>query len=155
MRLFYLYLKARTMTRMHRKQSNSVSNTKNFYIFGNPNLAMDALPITLIPELEKQYPQHSFTVLDPNEEWDVPRDMYIIDTVVGIKTVTTFTDLHAFLDGPKVTCHDFDAYTNLKFLKKLGKIDSTTIIGIPGGHPEDRVKKELYKAIELLKHKKY
>jgi hypothetical protein len=125
------------------------------FIFGNLNIAMDALPIKLIPALKKKFPLHTFTVLDPNEEWNVQKNMYIIDTVVGIDEVTLFTDLDVFLDGPKVTCHDYDAYTNLKFLKKLGKIDSTTIIGIPSGHPEDRVLMELCKAIESLSEKKY
>jgi hypothetical protein len=101
------------------------------YIFGNPDLPFDALPLQLIPELEKRFPQYTFTILDPNEEWVVPRDMFIIDTVVGIKQVTAFDSLEAFIGAPKVTCHDFDAYSNLQFLMKLKKIDSVHIIGIP------------------------
>ena len=140
---------------MREIDSKAISKGVQFFVFGNLDLAMDALPIQLIPKLKKKFPQHTFTILDPNEEWDVSRDMYIIDTVVGIEVVTIFTDLDVFLDGPKVTCHDFDAYTNLKFLKKLGKIDTTYIIGIPSGHPEDRVLKELNKAIESFSEKKY
>ena len=119
-----------------------------FFVFGNPDLEVDSLPLKLIPELVKEFPNHTFEVLDPNEEWDVPKHMNIIDTVAGINEVTAFDDLDTFVQAPKMTCHDFDAYTNLQFLKKLGKIDSVYIIGIPGGHPENRVKTTLFKAIE-------
>jgi ADP-heptose:LPS heptosyltransferase len=118
-----------------------------FFVFGNPDLEVDSLPIQLIPELQKEFPDITFEVLDPNEEWDVPKHMNIIDTVVGIDEITVFEDLNTFVQTPKMTCHDFDAYTNLQFLKKLGKIDSVYIIGIPSGHPRDRVKTNLYKAI--------
>lgn len=110
---------------------------------------MDSLPVQLVPKLQELFPDIAFTVLDPNEEWDVERDMVIIDTVVGIEKVTVFESLEAFSKTPRVTCHDFDAYTNLQFLKKLGTIDSTYIIGMPVGIPEDRLIPELNEAIQM------
>lgn len=103
------------------------------FVFGNTDVEMDALPVQLIPELEKEFPDATFTVLDPNEEWDVPEHMVIIDTVVGIKDVTVFDSLSQFMRAPRLTCHDFDAYANLMLLKKLGKIDKVRIIGVPAG----------------------
>lgn len=93
-------------------------------------------------------------MLDPNEEWEVPSHMHIIDTVVGIRDVTIFHDLDTFMQTPRVTCHDFDAYTNLMFMKKLGKIHSVTIIGIP---PILTQNETLTKLTELLQNivKKY
>jgi hypothetical protein len=121
----------------------------HIFVFGNPDIEMDSLPITLLPKLEEQFPTHTFTVLDPNEEWDVPKDMLIIDTVVGIDTVTVFENLTSFLKAPRVTCHDFDAYANLQFLMKLKKIDSVRIIGIPPHLSEEEALRELTKLITV------
>jgi hypothetical protein len=107
------------------------------FIFGNPDLDMDSLPLRLIPALQKEFPDISFVTLDPNEDWDVPPHMVIIDTVVGIAQVTVFHDLSIFEKAPRVTCHDFDAYVNLLLLKKLRKIEGVTIVGIPAGASED------------------
>ncbi|KKS36768.1 MAG: hypothetical protein UU98_C0021G0005 [Parcubacteria group bacterium GW2011_GWD2_42_14] len=109
---------------------------------------MDSLPTRLLPKLRELFPEVTFTILDPNEEWEVEKDMIIIDTVVGIEEVTVFESLEAFSKTPRVTCHDFDAYTNLQFLKKLGTIDSTYIIGIPVGMPIVRLIPKLTKAIQ-------
>lgn len=121
---------------------------KVVYIFGNPDIEMDSLPVRLVPKLREMFPDITFTVLDPNEEWDVEKDMIIIDTVVGIEKVTVFENLEVFCKTPRVTCHDFDAYTNLQFLKKLGTIDSTYIIGVPVGIPESKLIPELNEAIQ-------
>jgi len=104
---------------------------KTIYLFGNQDLEMDSLPIRLIPELQKEFPETDFVVLDPNEEWNVPEEMIIIDTVVGIKEITVFEDLEHFDAAPKLTCHDFDAFFNLRILKKLGKLRKIKIIGVP------------------------
>jgi len=133
----------------------SISNGIRVFVFGNPDLEIDSLPVKLLPKLREKFPEITFTILDPNEEWDVERDMIIIDTVVGIEEVTVFESLEAFSKTPRVTCHDFDAYTNLQFLKKLGTIDSTYIIGIPVGIPEDRLIPELYLVLHSALEKKY
>lgn len=122
-----------------RYNKNIISNGTRIFVFGNPDLEVDALPVQLLPKLRKHFPHVSFEILDPNEEWDVPRDMVVIDTVIGITNPTVFEDLDTFMQTPRVTCHDFDAYTNLQFLKKLGKIDSVRIIGLPPGIPKDQV----------------
>ena len=101
------------------------------YIFGNPDLQMDSLPIKLMPKLSEAFPSIHFELKDPNEEWDVPEELTAIDAVVGLEKVTVFTDLESFDSTPRLTMHDFDALANLKYLKKLGKLKRITIIGVP------------------------
>lgn len=73
-----------------------------------------------------------FTIKDPNEELDAPEDLIIIDTVSGIERVEAFSDLSHFMGGrPGVSLHDFDLYSSLKYLKKLGKLKKIKIIGVP------------------------
>jgi len=107
------------------------------YVFGNPDLPADSLPLKILPGLEKKMPQVRFVVKDPNEEWDVPEELVVIDTVEGVKDVTVFDDLTKFVAAPRVTMHDFDALTNLRYLQKLGKIKKIKVIGIPATIPEN------------------
>ena len=111
----------------------------NVFVFGNPDVVGDSLPIRILPSLQKEFPNLSFQVLDPNEEWDIPEDLVIIDTVHGINEVTVFTDLDRFSASPNVSLHDFDAYTNLRLLQKLGKLKKITIIGVPQSGNEKEV----------------
>ena len=108
------------------------------FVFGNPDLAQDSLPIKLLPRLSAALPEIKFIAVDPNEEWGATGDITIIDTVINIDEPRVFNDLGYFTPPPRLTMHDFDAYTNLKFLKKIGKVSSVKIIGIPPNFPEDR-----------------
>ena len=110
----------------------------HIYVFGNPDIVMDSLPLTLMPKLAEALPEHTFVNLDPNEDWDVPRHMVIIDTVVGLEEPRVFEGLEHFMKAPRMTCHDFDAYANLLLLKKLGKVDDTIILGLPPGYDADK-----------------
>ena len=117
------------------------------YVFGNPDLPADSLPIRILPELEKRLPRVQFVVKDPNEEWDVPEEFTVIDTVEGIENVTVFGDLTKFAAAPRVTMHDFDALTNLRYLQKLGKLKKVTVIGIPAAAPEDEALRSVVAAL--------
>lgn len=102
------------------------------WLFGNPDLPEDSLPLKLTPRLKKEFPATKFQVLDPLDEWDIPDKLFIIDTVQGVDLVSVFTSLEAFQQAPNVTMHDFDLGTQLQFLKKLGKLPkSLYIFGIP------------------------
>jgi len=101
------------------------------FVFGNPDLPTDSLPLRILPQLVKQWPQIEFVVADPNEEWEVPENLILIDTVQGVSAITEFTNLDDFVRPPKITMHDFDAYTNLRYLQKLGKLKKIKIIGLP------------------------
>ncbi len=101
------------------------------FVFGNPDLPMDSLPLRILPELRKRLPDIDFQVKDPNEEWDVPEELTVIDTVVGLKEPRVFDGLDAFSSAPRLTMHDFDAYANLKLLQKIGRLKKIRIIGLP------------------------
>lgn len=101
------------------------------YVFGNPDLPADSLPLKILPELIKRFPQLQFEIKDPNEEWDSPEALTVIDTIQGIKKVSVFNDLTKFAAAPHLTLHDFDALANLLYLQKLGKLKKIKIIGVP------------------------
>lgn len=101
------------------------------FVFGNPDLPEDALPLRLVPQLRQKFPDLTFEIKDPNEEWDVPERLVVIDTVKGIASVQVFTTLDTFSATPRVTMHDFDALTQMRLLQKLGKLKQVSIIGIP------------------------
>lgn len=115
------------------------------YVFGNEDLPQDALPLKILPELKKLFPEIDFVVKDPNEEWDNIENITIIDTVIGIKDVTVFGSLKNFSRSPRFSLHDFDAYTNLLMLEKLGKIKTIKIIGVPPKISEKEVLKKISK----------
>lgn len=103
------------------------------WLFGNPDFAPDALPIKLKDALQKRLPNFDFITKDPHEEWDLQKTLIIIDTVQGIKRITTFTSLDQFQNTPRLTVHDFDLLTNLRWLAKLKKLPPFLVIGLPVG----------------------
>ena len=118
------------------------------FVFGNPDSDFDSLPLRILPELKKRLPKINFEIKDPNEEWDFfENELIIIDTVVGIDKPTVFDNLENFSAPPRVSAHDFDAYTNLKYLQKIGKIKKIKIIGIPPKIPE---KEAIESAIKII-----
>ena len=114
-------------------------------VFGNPDLPMDSLPLRLVPELKKQFPETAFLVLDPNEEWpfDAARgesgEFTVIDTVLGIEKITVFDDLDHFTVAPRLSVHDFDALAYMLYLRKLGKVKKVAVIGVPPTATPDKV----------------
>jgi hypothetical protein len=123
--------------------------TKTIFIFGNQELEMDSLPLKILPELQKAFPSIHFDIKDPNEEWDVPEKLTIIDTVMGIKKVKVFEDLDSFEPAPHLTMHDFDALANLRYLKKLGKLKEVKVIGVPSDMSEKKAVEAIKKAIRV------
>jgi hypothetical protein len=101
------------------------------WLFGNIDFEPDKLPLKIEPKLTAAFPEINFIIKDPNEEWDLPDKLIIIDTVFGLKEITTFESLDDFGDSPRVTMHDFDLLTNLKWLAKLKKLPPFLIIGVP------------------------
>ena len=113
------------------------------FIFGNPDLAFDSLPLRILPGLKKRFPQVKFEVRDPNEEWDVPEELILIDTVFGIERARIFDDLKNFENSPRVSLHDFDLLSHLRYLRKLGKLKKIKIIGVPPTISEKEVIKQI------------
>ena len=121
---------------------------KSVYVFGNPDIEMDSLPIRLLPALQKHFSNIYFVVLDPNEEWKIPEEMVMIDTVVGIRELTVFDDLKFFVEAPRISVHDFDAFFNLIYLQKLGKLKKIKIFGLPSEMTEATAEEVLTNAID-------
>lgn len=101
------------------------------YIFGNPDLHFDSLPIRILPHLKKNFPEIKFQIKDPNENWEIPEELVIIDTIVGIQQIKVFNNIQDFVNPRRISIHDFDLLTELKYLSKLGRIKKIKIIGIP------------------------
>ena len=109
-----------------------LNTMKTIYIFGNPLLSFDSLPIRLAPQLEKLFPEIKFVVKDPNENLKPENgELYIIDTVLGIKKVEVITDLEKIQLDKIYSAHDFDLGFNLKLLQKIGELKKVVIFGVP------------------------
>ena len=121
------------------------------YVFGNPEIENDSLPLKIMPELQKNFPEINFEIKDPNEEWKISEELTIIDTVLGIDDVKVFTDLKSFSKSPNVSLHDFDAYSNLRYLEKLGRLKKIKIIGIPPMISQEKAAEEVSKLLKSLK----
>lgn len=104
------------------------------YVFGNPVVEKDSLPLKLLPYLKKAFSKIEFKQVDPNENFppEGEKDLIILDTVLGIKK-STLLDLNDLAEKEKtpISLHDYDLLLHLLLLKKMKKIDRVTIIGIP------------------------
>lgn len=117
------------------------------FVFGNPDLETDSLPIKILPKLKKKFPEYTFLFQDPNEEWDTSKPFWVIDTVVGLKEIMLFDSLKHFIGSPRMSMHDFDALTNLRFLEKLGKLPKIKIVGLPPTISENKAMDEITKLL--------
>jgi len=92
------------------------------------------LPLVILPTLRVCRPQINFIVVDPNENFppENEKDLIILDAVKGISSTALldFSDL-AQVEKSPVSPHDYDLLLHLLLLKKMGKVNKVTIIGIP------------------------
>jgi len=102
-------------------------------VFGNQDLDTDNAAIKLIPWLKKKYPGAEIKVEDPTGGLVPPEDgeWLIVDTCAGINKITEFEDLDKFESLRRVSVHDYEVMTELKLLKKLGKIKKLKILAVP------------------------
>ncbi len=112
-----------------------IKNKKTtIFVFGNLLLKKDSLPLTLLPYLKEKFPEINFQIADPNENFppENEKNLIIIDTVIGIKEpiMINLDDLQKIKTSP-LSPHDYDLLFHLLLLKKLKKINTVKIIGIP------------------------
>lgn len=106
------------------------------YVFGNEDLSFDNTAIELAKKLSVDFPDIEFVDVKPNE--DLPfigeDNIVLMDVVYGLSDVKIFNDdaIDHLVLSPRSSVHDFDLNFQLKYLKKLKKIGSVTIIGLPG-----------------------
>jgi hypothetical protein len=103
------------------------------YIVGNPEAEGDKIPFVILPQLRRAFPSVQFQEADPNENFIPEEGSVIIDAVEGIDSVRSFDSLDEFAEHHTVSAHDYDLAFHLRVLKKLHKIDSVVILGIPMG----------------------
>jgi len=126
----------------------------NIYLFGNEDVEMDSLPLTLGSVIHKTFPHISSVIIKPNDELSFidEQNPILIDTVLGIEEVSLFdeSDIEKIVLSPRASVHDFDLGFQLKLLKKMGMFRKWRLIGIPGDKPldQDRVISILRKLVE-------
>lgn len=125
------------------------------YVFGNPLVKKDSLPVELMSELKKSFPDINFREIDPTENLHkLGKKLYIIDTVIGIKNVTMIRDVDVIELNKIYSLHDFDLGFNLKLMKNAGIIDEVVIFGIPANMKKQEALKQLKNMLDkFLKEK--
>jgi Ni,Fe-hydrogenase maturation factor len=106
----------------------------NCYVFGNSLIEEDSLPLKIMDRLQLIFPEIKFVTVDPNEDFPPKNEkkLLIIDTIINIKKPSIFVidDLEKVKKTP-VSPHDYDLLFHLFLAKKLNKIESAQIIGLP------------------------
>ncbi len=124
-------------------------SSETIYIFGNPILEFDNLPIQLKPELEKIFPEYNFIITDPNENLKPDnKKLVIIDTIVGINEAIVLDNIDKIQDSPRYSMHDFDLGFNLKLLQKIGELEKVIIFGLPIKSKKKIILEQLVKLIQ-------
>lgn len=123
---------------------------KTFYVFGNPLVKEDSLPLKLIGKLKKEFPLLEFKEFDTVEDMELEKELNIIDTVKGIKKVELIEDVDKIITDKIYSMHDFDLGYNLKLLKKMKMIDKVRIFGIPMNMKEKEAFEQLCAAISKI-----
>jgi Ni,Fe-hydrogenase maturation factor len=100
-------------------------------VLGNQDLEQDNAGIKLIPWLKQKYPGVEIKIEDPSGGLDPSDDWLIVDVCKGIDKITEFEDLDKFESLRRVSVHDYEVITELKLLKKLGKIKKLRILAVP------------------------
>ena len=120
-------------------------------VFGNPLVSEDSLPLKLIPDLGKKFPEIEFKDFDSAEDLQKEgRNLLIIDTVKGIEKSQIIDDINSFVVDKIYSLHDFDLGYNLKLLKKIGMIDTVKIIAVPMGMEKETALNEISRLIKEL-----
>ena len=124
------------------------------YVFGNPDVRGDNIGFNVAKKLKNKIKGLEFVEIKPNE--DLPFEnkdkVILMDAVEGINEVTVINEknLEKFVVAKSVSVHDWDLGFQLKYLKKLGKLNKVTIIGLPKEKKVDylRVQSILRKLVE-------
>ena len=126
--------------------------TKTVYLFGNPDLPYDAVPVELFGPLARKFPDMNFRVVDPNE-LDLPtedEDVIIIDTVEGLAAPRFISIDEIAQLKARVTAHDFDLGSFLLLAQKMNKNIAIQIIGIPMSYDAGRALDEIKPLLSSL-----
>ena len=123
---------------------------KIIYVFGNPLVKEDSLPLKLVEKLRKEFPSLEFKEFDTVEDLKLGKELNIIDTVKGIKKVELIEDVDKIITDKIYSIHDFDLGYNLKLWKKMKMIDKVRIFGVPMKTNEKKVFEQLCIIIDKI-----
>ena len=116
-------------------------------VFGNPVAKIDSAAVKIAERLEKEVKGMEFVRFDTAEDLEKEGDsLVILDAVVGLKK-PRLVNLDELELRKAVSLHDFDLGWNLRLLKRIGKLNSVAIIGVPADQP---VSKNLNAVKKLL-----
>jgi Ni,Fe-hydrogenase maturation factor len=101
------------------------------YVFGNPLVKEDSLPLKIIDSLRERFPNIEFKEFDTVEDIEPSKELFIIDTVKGIRKAMIIEDIDSISSDKIYTMHDFDLGYTLKLWKKMSIIASVKIFGVP------------------------
>jgi Ni,Fe-hydrogenase maturation factor len=121
---------------------------KRILVFGNPLVKEDALALSLIPKLQKTFPQFEFVEAEPSEVLlGKEKHLIAIDVATNINKVTIIGNLDQLDHKAKLSLHGFDLGFKLKLLKTLGRLQHVTIFAIPVHYNRKKAWLELQHAI--------
>lgn len=103
----------------------------NIYCIGNAAVKGDDVPSQLVPFLQQAFPESDIHSVDPTETFTPEKHSILIDSVVGIDHVCIYSDIDAFVTSKRISVHDFDLGLHLQLLKKIHKLPTIWIIGVP------------------------
>ncbi|AJF59626.1 MAG: hypothetical protein J4224_00130 [Candidatus Diapherotrites archaeon] len=120
-------------------------------VFGNPLVEQDSMPFRLLPKLRKAFPAIEFKEFDPAEDLqEEGRNLTIIDSIEGIEEVRVLTDTDKIETQRVYSLHDFDLGLTLKLLKKMGLVDSVTVIGVPMKGSTEKIFQQVKSALKEI-----
>ena len=122
-------------------------------VFGNPLVQQDSIALAILPELRKRFPKIEFVEFDAAEDLETEGNQpVILDAVDGIKQCELIADLEILVPASRnLSMHDFDLGKTLLLLKKIGKINGATIIGIPQNYNEKKALIEVTVLLEKMR----
>ena len=123
------------------------------FVFGNEDWPGDQASLQAAARL-KEIDGIEFVTIKPNEDLSFieGEKVVLMDVVSGIDEVMILNEnsLDRLVINRGVTAHDFDLGLQLKLLKKMGKLQKVTIIGLPQNQKPDydRIQSILRKLVE-------
>jgi Ni,Fe-hydrogenase maturation factor len=123
------------------------------FCFGNPLVKEDRLPLEIADSLKKIFPNIEFikaySIEDVEEQLEEEKEIVIIDTVKNIDKIKIFEEKDIAL-SKIYSLHDFDIGIYVKLMKKMGKIKSAKIIGIPQNYKKKKCISELKRILKTF-----
>jgi len=127
-------------------------------VFGNLDVKKDSLVVKMVPDLKKRFPEVEFVIEDPSEGLKPPAPLgrgrpsdglwVILDVAQGIDKIRVFEDISKLKTERKSSLHDYDVTTELKLLKKLGRVDKLKIVAVPMGMDRKKALKDIVNILE-------